>query len=215
MSVTEEQIAEEMSPDDNEQGDELEQEEGGQGEPDTEPDAAQEAAPPRSQKEIEELQEKLSREADRHAKRVADIMGDDFALLVPSPVDWTPGFIFNVPEMLPFPEQVAELDALIGRAGAEDFEDAPDAEACSQCHAKGHTKTGSLVDGQRTKPCGKCNGSGWVTKMPPLVSVPQPDYTQNATHGQPISPDVYQVKDSWGRPANHPHFGIDPVSITA
>ena len=215
MTDTETSIAAEMGDDDD-----LDQLDGDDAEaddaldtPDT--DATTEQPAPRSQKEIEELQGKLEREAERHAKRVAEIMGDDFSLLVPSPVDWTPGFIFNVPEMLPFPEQVAAFDAILGRASQDDYEDADDAEACPKCKAKGHTKTGSQVDGQRTKPCGKCNGAGWITKMPPLAPVTQFDFGQNGVAGVPITPDTYQVKDSWGRPSGHPHFGIDPVSITA
>jgi hypothetical protein len=215
MSEIEEQINEELSPDEEEiEGDET----SGDDEPEGAGGGGEEAASTpavRSQKEIEDLQGKLEREAERHAKRVAEIMGEDFAFLVPNPIDWTPGFLFNVPQMLPFPEQVAELDAILGRGAAADYAEAEDAQACDKCNALGRTLTGSKVDGQVTKPCAKCNGTGWVVK---LAAVPPPQavsYAANAASSVPVTPDTYQVKDSWGRPAGHPHFGIDPVAITA
>lgn len=213
MSEVEQEIAEQMGEEEDSSATddgllEEEQEQGGGVE-----EAAASPPPPRSQSDIDALTKKLENEAARHAKRVEEIMGDDFALLVPSPIDWTPGFIFNVPEMHPFPEQLAQLDAILGRGGEEDLLDAEDAEACDKCNARGVTKTGSRVEGQRTKPCGKCNGNGWVTKFVPMAPpTPLPTY-QNGAAGQPVSPDTFQVKDQWGRPNGHPHFGLDPITV--
>jgi hypothetical protein len=215
MSDQESELAEQMTPDELDQPDDPETDGEQDGEQDGEPELAAPAPEPRSQKEIEALTKKLEAEAERHAKRVGEIMGDDFGLLVPSPVDWTPGFIFNVPEMLPQPEQVEALHALLGQAAPADYLPAEDAEACDKCNALGQTTTGSRVPGNELKPCGKCNGSGWTTKMPPLAQVSPMQGTTITTSGQPMTPEVYQVRDSWGRPSNHPHFGIDPVSITA
>jgi hypothetical protein len=215
MSEIEEQINEELSPDEDEVeddtalgDDEPNEADGGEG------NAASTPAV-RSQKEIEELTGKLEREAERHAKRVAEIMGDDFQLLVPNPTDWTPGFIFNVPQMLPLPEQVAALDAILGRDEEGELLDAEDAQACDKCNARGRTRTGSKVDGQRTKPCAKCNGTGWVVRLAAVAPLEHVYGAANTTASAPVTPDTYQVKDSWGRPAGHPHFGIDPVAITA
>ena len=215
MSDTEAEIADQMSDDDDLEGLEGEDAETDDAleQPDT--DAALEQPAPRSQKEIEELQGKLEREAERHAKRVAEIMGDDFSLLVPSPVDWTPGFIFNVPEMHPLPDQVAELHALLGGSAPVELREADDAEGCDKCNALGEVLTGSRKPGQETKPCSACTGTGWRTKLRAVEPVTQYDFGQNGVAGVPITPDTYQVKDSWGRPAGHPHFGIDPVLITA
>lgn len=213
MTDLEEQIAEEMEADEDSSADDGDALVEGAGDGAGEDAAAASAPAPRSQDEIEKLTEKLAREADRHAKRVQEIMGEDFALLVPSPVDWTPGFIFNVPEMHPFPEQVDALLALVGRTADAELLEAEDAQACDKCNALGRTLTGSRVDGQVTKPCGKCNGTGWVTRFAPVV-VPQTfPNGGNVSTGQPISPDTFQVKDQWGRPNGHPHFGLDPVTV--
>jgi hypothetical protein len=215
MSDQESELAEQMTPDELDHPDDPETDDAQDGEQDDEAELAAPAPEPRSQKEIEALTKKLEAEAERHAKRVAEIMGDDFGLLVPSPVDWTPGFIFNVPEMLPQPEQVAALHALLGQAPPADYLPAEDAEACDKCSALGLTLTGSRVQGNETKPCGKCNGAGWTAKLPALAQVTPMQGTTLTTSGQPMTPEAYQVRDSWGRPSNHPHFGIDPVSITA
>jgi hypothetical protein len=212
MSTTEDDLAAEMTPDDD---DELEAEEGEElaRAEDAHAEAGREPAAGRSQKEIEQLTRKLEAEAERHAKRVRELMGEDFAFLVPNPTDWTPGFIFNVPEMLPAPDQVAALDAILGRESDDDFLDADDAEACDKCNARGQTKTGSRVAGQKTKPCGKCNGTGWVSRMLPIAPpVPYVQY-QSPPNGVPMSPETYQVKDSWGRSVGHPHFGLEPASV--
>lgn len=215
MSELEEQIAEEMEADEDESSDD--ESTGGDQPDDTggESEAAAAPAAARSQKEIEELTGKLEREADRHAKRVAEIMGDDFALLVPNPTDWTPGFIFDVPQMHPLPEQVAELLAMLGRAEEVELREAEDAQACDKCNARGQTLTGSKVEGQRTKPCAKCNGTGWTVRLAAAPPLPAPAQPTGTFPGGLPTPETYQVKDSWGRPTGHPHFGIDPVAIGA
>jgi len=213
MSGTEEEIAEEMSPDEIEQAAE-EDENGAQDRDGAQEDAQPEAAAaPRSQEEIEALNRKLEAEAVRHSKRVAEIMGDDFQLLIPSPVDWTPGFLFNVPGMLPEPEQVAALDAILGRAGLEDFVPAEDVEPCEKCNALGRTLTGSRVEGQQTKPCAKCSGSGFQTKIAPLAPVPPIDYNVNASSAGVIVPNQPIAADRYGRPYGHPHYGLEPANV--
>ena len=215
MSDTETEIAEQMNDDDDTATLEDDEAQADDTLEDDETQLEAQPAQPRSQKEIEELQGKLEREGERHAKRVAEIMGDDFALLVPNPTDWTPGFLFNVPEMLPFPEQVAAFDAIIGRGASAELAEAEDAEGCDKCNALGEVLTGSRKQGQETKPCSACNGTGWKTKLYPVAPPAQLSGSISGNVSGPVTPDTYQVKDSWGRPRGHPHFGIDPVSITA
>lgn len=166
-----------------------------------------------SQADIEKRMKSLDKEAERHTKAVARIMGDDFELLAPSPVDWTPGFIFNIPEMLPSPEAVDALLALLGRSDARDLKPAPDAEPCSTCNAWGIVLTGSKAPGQETKPCSDCTGNGWKTKVAPLAPVTTFDYATNAGT-VPLQPNQpIQAADQWGRQAGHPHYGLNPASI--
>jgi hypothetical protein len=213
MSDDETRIAEEMTPDDDEA-------QPGEAQPD-EPEVEQEdgehsqkvSDAPRSQKEIEALNRKLDAEAERHAKRVAEIMGDDFALLVPSPIDWTPGFIFGVEGMLPAPSQLEALDAILGRATAPDLKAAKDAQACEACNAIGDVLTGSRKEGQITKPCTSCGGTGWVPK---LAEAPPSQIVSNVamyTNTETNQPNQFQVADRWGRPVGHPHYGLEPAYV--
>jgi hypothetical protein len=212
MSTAEDDLAAEMTPDDTDEL-EAEEEEEHARDSDARQEASAEQSAARSQKEIDALTRKLEAEAERHTKRVRELMGEDFAFLVPNPTDWTPGFIFNVPEMHPTPDQVAALDALLGRESEEDFLDAEDAEACDKCNARGQTKTGSQVAGQKTKPCAKCSGTGWVQKFLPLAPPPAQPQTYSYANGTQLTPETYQVKDSWGRSVGHPHFGLEPASV--
>jgi hypothetical protein len=215
MSEIEEEIAEEMGDDAGVPGG-VDPETGEIIEAAPEQDAPEQAASaPRSQKEIDELTKKLEAEAQRHAKRVAELMGDDFALLVPSPVDWTPGFLFNVPEMLPSPDAVAALDAILGRAGGVEFLPAEDAEACSKCNALGQVLTGSRAPGQETKLCVTCNGAGWVTKQIPYTP---PVLVQNGAvqpNSATVQPNQPIAADRWGRPYGHRDYGLDPSLVNA
>jgi hypothetical protein len=206
-------IVEEMSPDaDAPEGDDPEQESAR--EPVDIGNAPEAPEPgPRSQQEIDALADRLRKESDRHAKRVEEIMGDDFALLVPNPTDWTPGYIFNVPPMHPTPEQVAELHALLGDSSQLELQDAEDAEGCDKCSALGEVRTGSRKPGQETKPCIACNGSGWRTKslpMQPLAPVPQIGNGYTATDA---APNQFQVADRYGRPFGHPHYNLEPANV--
>jgi len=213
VSELEEEIAEEMGEDagvpdgiDPETGEIIEQS--------GEPEAAAEVAPaPRSQKEIDEVQDKLKAEAKRHSNAVAKIMGEDFGFLVPNPTDWTPGFIFNVPEMHPAPEALHELHALLRAPEQIELRPATDAEACPDCNALGEVLTGSKKPGQETKPCPGCGGTGWKPKLAVAPTQTQVyDFTGNGgTQGG--APNQIQVADRFGRPFGHPHYGLDPAQV--
>ena len=215
MSDLEQEIAEEMGDDEPDES----------GEPASEPDGAGDgaadspgenaASSPRSQAEIDALTRKLEAEAARHAKRVAEIMGDDFALLVPSPVDWTPGYIFNVPEMHPTPDAIEELYALLGENAPVDMQPATDAEACEACNALGEVLTGSRKPGQQTKPCVSCGGTGWKPKAAPLAPVAPITYTQPQPQYPGNGGSANTFPDQWGRPLGHPHYNIAPADVGA
>lgn len=213
MNDLENEIAEEMGDDEpNEsEADGNPSEDAGDGAADSPGENA--APPPRSQAEIDALTKKLEAEAVRHEKRVAELMGEDFALLVPNPTDWTPGFIFNVPEMHPTPEAVAELHALLGGGSPVELKPATDAEACEACNALGEVLTGSRKPGQETKPCVACGGTGWKPKSAPLAPVaPLPAYTP-PNSGTNVPPNAFTGPDAWQRPFGHVHYGIPPAQV--
>jgi hypothetical protein len=213
VSELENEIAEEMG-DDNGVPDGIDPETGEIIEQDGGPEAPEAAAPPPpTEKQIEARMRALEKQAAKHAAAVEKIMGDDFAMLVPSPVDWTPGFIFNVPGMQPMPEQVAELHALLGDAQGIEYLPAEDATACEKCNALGEVLTGSRKPGQEKKLCVTCNGSGWVTKPLPLAPVQQIDYSANSGSSTAVIPNQPIAADRFGRPYGHPHYGLDPAQI--
>lgn len=214
MTDVETEIAEQMGDDEPDAQDVTPDDDGGENDDAGVAGVAAAAPAPRTQKEIEAIQRALEKEAERHDKRVREIMGDDYAMLVPSPVDWTPGYIFNVEGMQPDDDALAMLDAILGRGAAADFAPAEDAQACDKCHALGKTLTGSRVPGQETKPCVSCGGSGWVAKMAEVAPLPYVVSGTNGQYGTTLPPNQVPVADRWGRPAGHPHYGMEPANVT-
>lgn len=166
-----------------------------------------------SQKQIEQRMKKIDAEAERHARRVEEIMGDDFSLLIPNPVDWTPGYVFN-PAVMPLPpEAVAALQELLGLAVDAELQEDDQRERCPKCLGLGNLRTGSRVPDQAVLPCSGCNGNGWKTKLHEAGTPPLP---AAYALGQPTTggnPPLTPVADRWGRPFGHPHYNLDPAQI--
>lgn len=171
------------------------------------------SVPSPTHEEIEKRLAQIDKAAEQYAAKVARIMGEDFAMLMPSPFDWKPGFIFNPEVQPPDPEQVAAMQAFLGLADEAEMKDAPDAQPCEACNALGRVKTGSRVAGQETKPCIACGGSGWRAKV--TAATPAPSFSVGTPAGviplQPNQPP--QVADQWGRQFGHPHYGLDPAQV--
>lgn len=178
---------------------------------------AQEASapPPLTQQQIEARMRKLEAQAARHRAKVAEIMGDDIDQLVASPLDWplAPGFVF--PALGFDPDQLAAVDSLLGRGATADLKPAPDAEACPDCNALGDVLTGSRKEGQVTKMCPSCAGSGWRPKMQTPQPVAPQTYGGNGANTLPQMPAGLNVADTWGRPFGHRDYGIDPRNVNA
>lgn len=182
------------------------------------PEAEPEARAPRqtlSQADVERRMAQLEREGERHAKRVAEIMGEDAGLLIPSPIDWTPGFLFD-PSMMPVdPQALAALDALLGRGNLDTFPVDETKERCDACDGWGKLRTGSRVENQDALPCWKCSGQGWKGRLHEAPQPAQPHPGFNVTTSGPFPPNQPVAADQWGRPFGHPHYGLDPASVTA
>lgn len=119
--------------------DDDEDEDTGPGKP-LEPDAA--AAPV----DYEKARKELRREAGRHEDALKRIMGDDFAMFEECEMCDTLGYH-------PIQERGPQLEV-------DDT-----VEVCDRCRGLGKLATGSLVPEQASKPCGKCQGSGWNAKL--------------------------------------------------
>lgn len=177
------------------------------------PEQTPEQAQAMSERAMAAMMDKLEKEAARHSKRIAEIMGDDFALLLPCPLDFTPGFIWS-PEVAPVPDEVKEAVRLvIGEQPRPDLRQAPDKTTCDECDGAGRTLTGALPSAQYELPCRKCNGQGWMANVSaaPLSLSPTPLVPAANVNGPAATPE--RGPDAWGRPGSHPHWGINPADV--
>lgn len=165
-----------------------------------------------SQKEIDARVTKLERASNTYTRKVAEILGEDLADFVPSPLSlpFLFGFVFD-PANVELPGEV--LDAtrrLIGEPVPPPLIQAPDARVCPTCDGWGQVLTGSKVHPFNVAKCIECQGRGWVGERANItpaevaalhsVAIPQ----ENA----PPTPD--DELDSWGTPRGHPDFGKMP-----
>jgi hypothetical protein len=160
--------------------------------------------------EVKDAMRKLEKEDQRHAKRYAEVLGDQFQLMQPCPRCLESGHVYPW-EVAPLdPEQVAAVDASLGRANAPELKAAKDAVRCEECAGWGQVTTGAQNPQGAVKPCTPCGGLGWV---PPAAQAA----LSIANGGGSASPSgedvVVDLQDGWGRPAGHPHWGQDPATI--
>jgi hypothetical protein len=141
-------------------GRELDELHGGDGDragDDAQPPAAQQP----SEKEVEETYKKLDREVERHVKRVAELVGEAFAFLVPCELcdPSMPGFRWP---REPADEVKVAVRMAIGDRQPENWQADQYSARCEACDGLGEVLTGSKVAGKGTLPCMTCGGNGWV-----------------------------------------------------
>jgi len=172
-------------------------------------------AEPSSQFSMEEATRKLAASEKSHRTRVATIMGEDLNEVEVCPLcaTFTAGFV------LPYAALTADVslkDAvrrLNGDAAQPELQSAKNAQRCPDCDGWGDVLTGAQIERGRIIPCLKCNGTGHVAKL--YV----PDQTAANTEPYPgsgekiVNPPPGGVSDGYGRPAGHPHWGVDPATI--
>lgn len=168
---------------------------------------------PPTEAELKAAMGKLEKEDQRHARRYAEILGDQFGLMVPCPRCLESGHIYP-PELAPLDEeQVAAVDASLGRADRRKLKRAKDTETCQDCGGEGQVLTGATNPQSLTKACTPCGGLGWVP-----VGAQTPSGPTVAANGEPgalrqLTTAAPDLSDAWGRPAGHPHWGQDPAAI--
>lgn len=142
-------------------------------------------APQPSEKEVEETYKKLDKETERHVKRIAELVGDAFAYLVPCELcdPSMPGFRWP---REPADEVKVAVRMAIGDRQPENWQADQYSRRCDACEGLGEVVTGSQVRGQTTLPCMICDARGWVPigderrsgVVRPLPVVPRPDVEQ-------------------------------------
>jgi len=181
-----------------------------EGEPTPEPEPE-----PSAEFNFNEQTKKLAASEKAHRTRVATIMGEDLneVELCPLCATFTAGFV------LPYAALSAELslkDAvrrLNGDSPQAELQPAKNAEQCPDCEGWGDVLTGAKVERGKVIPCLKCNGKGHVSKtylveVPAVAAPPYPGADAVIVGAPPGG-----VSDGYGRPAGHPHWGVDPATI--
>lgn len=206
QAAAEADAAEAEFPDD----DEAELEEAEEG---AETDPEEDSGASLTEKQREKIIGRLDNESDRHTKRVAEILGPDVSDLAPCPACWehAPGFVLN--GVMLDEVQAAMVRGLLGIQDTPSYKTNPEYAICETCDGLGMVLSGSKVANQEIQPCPKCQNKGFERipiawqppPAPPLVAVPTPTQDWAALPPGPV--------DQWGRPAGHPHFGMDPAKI--
>ncbi len=192
-----------------------EQEEEGENDPSPEPEPEPEPHEPPSDVQAEATIAKIDREAARYGKAIAKII--EGSLIAPDqcPCCVFPGLVFGYNPHSPDDQmRKAAVDAYFGQALPE-YKRATDTKRCQACDGYGLVLTDSRADNFITKVCVMCSGQGWVTDSggPAGQLVPQPPAYPGAEVNYTAPPAG--ISDAWGRPAGHPHWGIDPSVLGA
>lgn len=175
-----------------------------------EPEASQPQGP--TQKEIDAKTSKLEKASTTYLKKVTEILGDDLADFVMTPLSlpFLYGFVFN-PSNVPLDEEIVNATkALIGDPVPPPLVQARDARECPACEGWGRVLTGSKLHPYNVETCNECKGRGWVgeranvspAQAAGLHSVAAPQ------DGEPREPAPDE--DAWGTPRLHPDYGKSP-----
>lgn len=182
-----------------------------------EAEAVEEEAPPEpsSLAQIQGMEKALEAEAKRHEKAVAKALGEHFGDFRECPLCQVAGYAMQYQPGEIDPAQRDEIATVMGEASGPDYAKHPSEVRCPTCDGWGEMLNGSRRGEQMTSACQTCMGSGHVDKSQlasNVVSIAQREQYPWETQPDPIvAPNV----DRWGRPSNHPDFGLDPAGIVA
>ena len=190
--------------------------------PDAEPDETAQAAPAvgTTPQEYEAIHKKLDASADTWRRRVADLLGDDFTLLVPCELCSfeLPGFHWPVEVAKPVNETHERLLRVLREPAAPEYQAATSSRQCGDCGGWGKVLSGSRLAQHETVACPTCKGYGYVP--PPVPS--QNGYAE-AAQVTPLGVGLEEDEseppadaDIWGSPRllpdgqENPNYGKMP-----
>lgn len=184
-------------------------------EQEAEADAEEAPAEPSSLAVIQGMEKALEAEAKRHEKAVAKALGEHFGDFVECPLCQVAGYAMMYQPGEIGPDQRDEILTVMGETSGRRLKKHPDLETCDFCDGEGELETGSKRPDNLTEVCPKCAASGYVHKSTPHGNVAQFPSREPYPWENETQPVVAPNVDRWGRPSNHPDFGLDPAGIVA
>lgn len=187
-----------------------------EGEPEPEPEPAPE--PPASQmteQEAEREFKKLEKLAETYLPKALTLAEKLGIPAQACPLCTFPGLAIPRAGHEVTSDVEAAVLAMIGKSAPAEFKESPQYHRCETCDGWGDVLTGAQKEISKTAPCAPCGGKGFVMGqviLPPAAPNGTPPYPGA---GEAFQPLPQGVKDAWGRPAGHIHWGIDPVNVGA
>jgi hypothetical protein len=194
-----------------------EEEEGAAGEqeevspaPEQEPETAQ---APLTEQQADRLFKRLETAAQRYLKTAMPLTEELGMPVQACPLCTFPG--------LAIPRQAHEVTSdieaavlgMIGKGVAPEYVESNQYERCDACNGWGEVLTGAQKDISRTAICNPCGGKGYKPVVQAYVPTPVPAPAPFPGVQIPYTPLPAGSADAWGRPAGHPHWGLDPAMV--
>jgi hypothetical protein len=169
--------------------------------------------PPSSVTVLEKRDKLMNSAAKSHETRLHNILGDDFDAYMPCPLCLADAFLLPKPAGAMPPEQWEAVQAAAGQLQVRQLKRADYTETCDTCDGEGKLDSGSHDPTFMEIPCRACEGKGWKMKLAEVPAVPAFTFPAAPAAPAPLNLDFTGPKDNWGRPAGHPHFGIEPALV--
>jgi hypothetical protein len=167
------------------------------------------------EQDFAKVQRGIERAAATYEKALQRVMGEDFAMLLPSPLDDIPGYVFPFQPGTEQGEFKRLAVATYFGEGEVQYPEHPNEVRCETCDGWGELRNGSRRENHALSPCPACMATGHKPKVEATPAetwkLPPTTVLQDAALGNGQAGEA----DVWGRPAGHPHYGVPPAMVGA